>query len=549
MEYKPTVNDKKNKRIHDYPYLDTVIYDDFRAMLKDRSVKNADMPAVEYMQHGERISITYRQYTDDVARMYVYLKKQQMCGIHIGIFFENRYEYLVLYLAAMFGNVAAPLDRELDPDTLRQCIEKFDIAVIFCTNKTKETVLRAAENAELPLRNMDEIFEREVKKIDADRAREQFFRETKDVDKDAFAVLAATSGTDGAMKGVMLSQYNIIVNVRDTLENTILNNPTYAFLPMNHTYGMHPGILATLYNGTTVCLCIEMKYFLRDLKTFDPDFFCAVPMVIEGIYENIRKEARRQNKEKKLDRAIKISNFLRKFHIDIRHKLFGDLLCGRLTKVVSGGAPLPSYYVERFDELGIKLLNGYGMTECAPTVAVCREFNNVAGSAGIIMKHIDVKIAQDGEILVKGPNVMLGYYNDEAATASCISDGYFHTGDLGYTNEKVLFVTGRKKNLIVLQNGKNVSPEYLEEKLCALGAVQDALVVLRKSRSQRDILTAMIRLNESARQIKDIRSQLMQNIEAVNRTIPAYMRIDDVQLMEQDFEKTSSKKIKRNLYV
>ena len=418
---------------------------------------------------------------------------------------------------------------------------------------------------------------------------EDFFHAAADTDKDRFAVLASTSGTDGEMKGVMLSQYNVITNIRGTLENNILKNPTLAFLPMNHTYGFHPCILATLYNGTTVCLNLNMKYLLRDIKTFDPYFFGAVPMVIEGMYENLLREVKRQNKEKTFQRMIRISEFCRRFRLDLRHLFFGKLISPRLRLVVNGGAALSKDYVEKFDQLGIMILNGYGMTECSPTIAVSREKNNVPGSAGTIMKHIDVKIAEDGEILVKGPNVMLGYYKNEEATLKSMRDGYFATGDIGYTEGKVIYVTGRKKNLIILENGKNVPPEYLEEKLNRLPYVKESLVVPKLAGGRHHILLAKIVLREEDRE-QNSKShgqqengdrfqkyyrftgqqkkedsvqqsqksgepmtdqyihQLEEDIKRINESLPSYMQIEDFEIMSEEFEKNSSKKIKRNLY-
>ena len=191
---------------------------------------------------------------------------------------------------------------------------------------------------------------------------------------------------------------------------------------------------------------------------------------------------------------VHISDYLWKIVIDIRHRLFGNLLCDNLTKIVNGGVPLSAYYVERFNELGIHILNGYGLTECSPTVVISCEFNNVPGSAGTIMKHIDVKISDDGEIMVKGPNIMLGYYKDIESIKECFSDGYFKTGDIGYTVGKVIFVTGRKKKLIVLENGKKVSPEMLEEKLNLLPYISDSLVVPRKN-NKNTLITALVRFD------------------------------------------------------
>ena len=209
--------------------------------------------------------------------------------------------------------------------------------------------------------------------------------------------------------------------------------------------------------------------------------------------------------------------------------------------MVSGGAALNPIYVEKFGELGIKLLNGYGLTECSPLVAVNRSVYNVQGSVGTIIKDDEVKIAKDGEILVKGPNVMLGYYKDKKATSESIKNGYFKTGDFGYKKGNVLYITGRKKNLIILENGKNFSPEVIEEKLIELSYVKECIVTTRKQKNNTIIVAKLY--------IDGDMSSLETDIEKINSVFPKYMHIDDYEIMEEEFEKNSTKKIIRSKYV
>lgn len=519
----------------DYPYLNTVIYDSFYEMLKGRYESSADKIAIRYMSGEKIIDITYRELISQIASVNTYFREMNMHDKHIAILSENRYEYIVIYLAAILDNVVVPIDRELDPGSISKCLHGFDIDMIFCTDHTALKLNRH----EIPAVNIDTDFKPIIdKKANAD----EFFKSASDTDKDRFAVLASTSGTDGTIKGVMLSQYNIIVNVRGTLENNELKNPTLAFLPMNHTYGFNPCMLATLYNGTTLCLCNSTDNLMRDIRTFDPYFFGAVPLIIENIYDEIIKGIKKKGKEKSFERMLKTSRFFLKFGIDLRHLFFGNLINRRLRLIVNGGAPLNSELVGKFDELGISVLNGYGLSECSPTVAVSRSVNNIAGSAGTIMKNIDVRIAEDGEILVKGPNIMLGYYKNEKATNESMCDGYFATGDIGYTKGRVIFVTGRKKNLIITEKGENIPPEYLESKICALPYVDECLVVLEKSGSN-SILKAKIVLKKNEKG-KDLKS----DISKINQSLPDYMHIEDFEIMDRKFEKNSSRKIKRNLY-
>lgn len=209
--------------------------------------------------------------------------------------------------------------------------------------------------------------------------------------------------------------------------------------------------------------------------------------------------------------------------------------------MVSGGAVLNPIYVEKFEELGIKLLNGYGLTECSPLVAVNRDIYNLPGSVGTIIKDDDVIIAKDGEILVKGPNVMLGYYKDKKSTRESMKNGYFKTGDFGYKKGNVLYITGRKKNLIILENGKNFSPELIEEKLLELPYIKECIVTTRKQKNNTIIVAKLY--------IDGDKSSIEKDIERINTIFPKYMHIDDYEIMDTEFEKNSTKKIIRSKYV
>lgn len=520
----------------DKPYLDIPIYDDFGQLLRERYEKNAKVPALRFFDSNTEISISYAEMIRQIACVYFYFRREKMKGKHIAVISENRYEYIIIYLAAIFDNVIVPIEKELNPNAIANCLKDFDVDYIFCSDTTQKKI----HNTDVRVFNLDQEFSNI---ISADDSPSDFLVEVRDCDKDRFAILLSTSGTDGRMKGVMLSQYNVITNIRGTLENNRLLNPTFAFLPMNHAYGFNPCMLATFYNGTTLCLNLEFKHLMRDIRTFDPYFFGAVPMVIEGIYDNIISEIRRRGKEKRFRFMLKISRMFLKIGIDLRHLFFGKLINPRLRLIVSGGATLNSDYVKKYEELGISILNGYGLTECSPTIAVSRSINNVPGSAGTIMNHIKVKIASDGEILVKGPCVMLGYYNDEEATKASMRDGYFATGDLGYKDGRLIYVTGRKKNLIILGDGKNVAPEYIEEMLASLPYVKECLVVARKAVRNRKVLKALVVTKEGMSA-----KNLPEDIKNINSLLPPYMRIAGTEVLKGDFIKTKSGKIIRGKY-
>lgn len=519
-------------------YYKTVEYNNFYEMLnvlyKDYSPKTA----IKYVSKKDVVEISYQRLLEEISSLFHYYKSNGIDNCNIGIISENRYEYITLYLSSVFRNVIAPIDKEMTSDELTKLVEKFDIKVLFYTNKMRETVVPAISNETVTLINIDENYS-DI--LQTEYPVDTFLEEISNVHKDKFSVLAFTSGTTGELKGVMLSQYNITTNLRAAIENNVLKSPTLAVLPMNHTYGFNPGVLNTLYNAGTLCINMELKYIVRDLKLFNPFFVGVVPMMAEGIYNNIIREAKRTNKYNMLMRMIKVSNFLLKFKIDLRRLFFGNILCKGLRVMVSGGAPLNQMYVEKFEELGIKLLNGYGLTECAPLVAVNRAVHVVPDSVGTIIKDDDVRIDEDGEILVKGPNVMLGYYKDEKSTSESIVNGYFRTGDFGYKKDNVLFITGRKKNLIILENGKNFSPEVIEAKLAELSYVKECIVVPVKKKSNTLIVAKIYPEGEI--------SSLKEDIEQINAGFPQYMHIDEYEIMEDEFEKNSTKKIIRSKYV
>lgn len=520
-----------------YPYLNPVVYNNFYEMLHGVYSKTPEEIAVRFRENEVIQDISYTRLIEEVSSIYFYLKIREIENQNIGILSENRYEYISIYLGTSFSNVIAPIDKESVADVLWQQVSDFDIAMLFYTNKTKHLVEAHSEDKNVECINIDETYSAIIKeKYDID----SFWAEVKDVDSDKFSVLAFTSGTTGALKGAMLSQGNVTACLRGALHNNVLKSPSLAVLPMNHTYGFNPGILCTLYNGGTVCLTMDLKHFQRDLKEYDPYFVSIVPMIAEGIYNKIWAEARRSNKEKLLKRMIKLSNYLLKCKIDVRKLFFGNFLNKRLKFISCGGAPLSPFYVERFREFGVYLLNGYGLTECSPLISINREFDMDAESVGTIIKEDDARIAEDGEILIKGPNVMLGYYKNPEATAESMVDGYFKTGDYGYLIERRLYVTGRKKNLIILDNGKNVSPEVLEAKLNDLSWVKESVVTTRKVQNSR-ILVALIYAEEPP-------GDIQAEIDRINESVPAYMQLTDYELVDKEFEKNSSKKILRNKY-
>lgn len=524
----------------DVAYYQTDRYSNFYQLLLGIHEKNAGQIAVRYARGMEEVQIRYDEMLLHISSLYRYFQKEGIRDRHIGILSENRYEYIPIYLASVFDNVIVPIDKELTEKMAAAVIRQLDVTVLFYTEKTKALALSAIRGSQIRGICIDETL---WQILETPYPLESFFRDVCHVEDDRFSVLVATSGTTGEVKGVMLSQRNVVSNLRAGLENNRFSDPALLILPMNHTYGFGPGVLTTFHNGGTLCINMDLRRFAADLKRYDPYYLGAVPMVVEGMYEELLRQARRMKKEKKLKTMIGLSNALRKVGIDLRHRFFGKLFAPRLRMIVCGGAALDPWYIHRFDELGITVLNGYGLTECAPLVAVERSVCRKPGSVGTVIRDVDVKIAPDGEVLVKGPNVMLGYYKDPASTAACMEDGHFKTGDLGRLEGRILYITGRKKNIIVLKNGKNVSPEPIEERLRGIPYVKECIVT-GQARGGDIILLAKLYCEDPPDG-----KRLREDLRKACQTLPSYMQIGDYVLMEQCFEKNSTQKIVRKEYV
>jgi long-chain acyl-CoA synthetase len=313
-----------------------------------------------------------------------------------------------------------------------------------------------------------------------------------------------------------------------------------------------------IHLGTKVCINKGLKSVSKDIMSYKPTDLMLVPLFLEKMYKKIWDKANKSGKAGLLRRTIKISNLLLKIGIDIRRKIFKNVIDGfggNLKLIICGGAPLDPKYIQGFRDFGINVLNGYGITECSPVISVCRNDYFRDGSIGQILSCCEVKIdkltsSDDGEILVKGKTVMLGYYKNEEATKETMDGDWFRTGDIGKIDDDgFLYITGRKKNLIVLRNGKNIYPEELEMLISNISYVEEVLVYCEGDRIDTDtnIIAEVYLDNEyiASNEIEDPKKQLEKDIEAINNTIPYYKNIKEIRIRENEFEKTTTKKIKR----
>jgi long-chain acyl-CoA synthetase len=355
----------------------------------------------------------------------------------------------------------------------------------------------------------------------------------------------------------MLSQNSFLSDLSDVVQYVDFSDKTVGVLPLHHTYGSSVMLVGHVMIGCEVYISSGLKYVSKELKEQKPGHLILVPLYLETFYRKVMSTVKRQGKEEILKKTIKVSNKLRKAGIDLRKKLFSSVreaFGGELSLVICGGAPLNSEIIDFFDSIGIATLNGYGITECAPIVAVNRSKRTVAGSVGPVLGIDTVKIDNpneygEGEILVKGSNVMLGYYKNKEATKSAFDkNGYFRTGDYGKLDENgVLYITGRKKNLIILSNGKNVYPEEIETELMAAPGVLEVVVYEGQSRrgiAQNAIVAEIYPDYDYCEKngISDIKKHLKSYVDEYNKKAVSYKRIGIIKVRKDEFPKNTLKK-------
>ena len=380
------------------------------------------------------------------------------------------------------------------------------------------------------------------------------------IDTDKLSLLVFTSGTTGKGKGVMLSQNNILSVMSDIIPYIDFSEKTVGVLPLHHTYGSSVMLVGHAIIGSEIYISAGLRYVQKELKEQKPGHLVIVPLYLETFYRKILANVKEKGKEKQLRMLIKMSNAMRKTGVDLRRKLFSGVLAafgGEVRTVISGGAPINPEIQEFFESIGITVLNGYGITECAPIIAVNRSRRIVPGSVGPVLDIDTVKIDEpnedgEGEILVQGPNVMLGYYNDEEATSEAITEeGYFRTGDYGQLDENnVLYITGRKKNLIILSNGKNVYPEEIENELSATPGVLEIVVYEGQSRrgmSHNAIVAEIYPDTEylEKNNITDVQAHIKPYVDAYNRSAVPYKKISVIKIRKKEFPKNTLRKIMR----
>ena len=522
-------------------------------------------------------SITYKEAFETVNALGTALINAGFKDKRIAVIGENCYQWATGYLAVICGTgVVVPLDKELGASELGQLIKESQASAVMFTEKYTDIFKEIKENGDSQLEiliklNGDKQEENvltwsgliaEGKKL-LEKGDRRFI--DAEIDPDAMSELLFTSGTTGIAKGVMLSHKNICFDLM--IAPTILRVHTwdifFSVLPIHHTYEGTAGFLMPLYKGAAIAYCEGLKHIVKNLSEVRPTMFLGVPALFETLYKTIMKNIRKQGKEGLVKKVMALNKVTKKVGLDLNKKLLKDILKvfgGRMRVLISGGAAIDPAILQFFNDLGFIAVQGYGLSECAPMGALNPDQHKYMrnASVGHILPGMDVKIVDKdedgiGEICLKGDNVMLGYYNNPEETAKVIKDGWFYTGDQGYIDdEKFIYITGRKKNVIIASNGKNVFPEELEYLLSKIPYVTESMVWGAEEKGDIVIVAAIRPDMEEVEAVlgKDcdeeaVKKLLWDEVDKINAELPMFKKIRKIAVRNEEFEKNTSKKIKR----
>ena len=516
---------------------------DLKELLRYCANSYGEKTAFMYTIRKEDVRITYLQFQSDVEALGSYFHSCGYHGSQIAVFGENSYEWILTHFAVTCGRgVIVPIDKELDAVGIAELLQDSESKVLVYSNTYADVIDRL--RAVLPgisyinMKDIPSLIEKGQALI------AEGYTDYLDavVSKDDLASIVYTSGTTGKSKGVMLTHGNFCSCMYGACCNVLLTGPSLLVLPLHHTFGLVASVFAVMFYGQPIYINKSLKRLSSDFRKCQPQHLFAVPLIVETLYKNILANAKKQGKDKALRTLIKISDILLKCKIDLRKVFFKSVIAafgGNLDLIISGGAPIESKYIHAFHSLGITVLNGYGITECGPIVSVNRNQFNIVGSVGLPLCCNEVKISEDGEVLVKGNNVMLGYYHNDQENEKVFSDGWFRTGDLGRIDKHgALHITGRIKNLIILSNGENIPAESIESQVHTIPYVKEVVAY-----GENDVIVAEVFLDE---EVPDARDRIQSDIQAINQTLPYVKNIGKVVVRDSEFPKTTTKKIKRN---
>ncbi len=559
-------------------YFEATEFENIKNLIYDAVKKYSEKTAFTIKHKKEKEvsyeNVSYTRLLEEINQLGTKFYNLGYQNKRVAIVGRNRYEWVITHLVNLLGGIVSiPLDKELQVDELESCLVRSKADVLVFDEKYLENIEEIKKRGNAKIENYICMSEQEgyvsIPQLKQEgkeilEAGNKEYIEAK-IDSYKMNILLFTSGTTSKSKAVMLSQNNISSNVysMQLVEDIREGDVNIAFLPFHHIFGSTCMIVMLAFGVTTV-FPDGLRYIAQNLKEYKVSVFVGVPLLVEAIYKRIEQGVAKKGKTKIVELAKKISNLLLKLHIDVRKKLFKEILNelgGSLRFVISGGAPLDRKVAQGFNELGINVVQGYGLTETSPVIAAenCKKMKY--GSIGFPMENVQLELYnQDeqeiGEIRVKGPNVMLGYYENEEATNEVLKDGWFYTGDLAYFDkEGYLFLTGRKKDMIVLKNGKKVFPDELETVINRLDEVSECIVYGMPDNKDKNDIKLSVKVVYDAEVVKEkypdlpkeeLEEVIWQKIKEINKTFPPYKYIKNMILTNQELIKTTTKKVKRN---
>lgn len=527
-----------NMKNAEYPYYCTPNLKNLQDLISYCSYTFGEKTAFHYLEKDKEIVKSYRDFFEDVTAICNYLIKRGYERRHIALLGENSYEWLVFYFAIVnSNNVVVPLDKEMSVSDLSLIVRRSDSSVIvYSEDYAEEAVL----NEGLDLINMKSFQNIIDENKNTDNCALDFF-ENVEINNNAMCAIVYTSGTTSDPKGVMLSHKNLISDALYSRMNSNIPDTSILVLPLHHTYAITIAISLPMLCGTSVFINKSLRMLMHDIMYCKPKYIAVVPLMLEIFRKKICENIKKSNKEDIINKLLIVSKLLRSIGIDLRRKLFSKIINafgGNLELIAVGGAPINGKTVACLIDFGIAVSGGYGTSECSPIVSFVRDKHYNPYSAGTVLPGVKVRIL-DGEVQVKGDIVFLGYYKDEQATKEAFDGEWYKTGDIGCIENGFLFINGRKNNLIVLSNGENVSAEELELMLRNnIPEIEEVLVY-----NEEDIIVAEI---YSPSVDSKTESKIRNDIDSINKNIPYYKQISKIIFRENDFERTTTKKIKRN---
>lgn len=520
-----------------YPYYKVAEPESLRELVSFCADEYGEKTAFWYREKKQEIKKSYIDVQKDVRALGTYLLSIGCKNKHIALMGENSYEWMISYFAVVnSGNVVVPIDKENVAEDVKFQLRQSD-AELFLYSDTYSDIAEYCGAECINFNSYKDLIAQGNKLIeDGD---ESF--DNVEIDNKKECAIVFTSGTTSAPKGVMLSHYGLAKDAVISSKNLYIPEGTVSLLPFYHTFGFMACVLCQMLRGFKVYINTSLKRAFDDIKYAQPKHLSVVPMLLIVIYNKIWSNVRSTGKEKLFKTMIKVSNGLLKVGIDIRRKAFKqvfDAFGGNLEMLITGGSSIDEKYIKGFRDIGITVTNGYGITECSPIVATMRNEHFAPQSVGAIQPELEARVVE-GEIQIKGPTVFLGYYKNEEATKEAFDGEWFKTGDLGSIDgDGLLYIEGRKKNLIILSNGKNVVPEEIETLIMnSIPEVKEVVVYGEDDKIVAEIYPDI--------EIENVQGIIKEKVNEINQNRPLFKRVEKVKFTDTEFPKTTTKKIKR----